>query len=127
MEKLKNGKIIINIDYIKNISGIAGYFEVELLTDDKIEYKMILNHAWDFRVSIENASIDRFCEFRKNLPDDIIENSIYIVENSEYIKYFENQVSGTRPIEFLSHYIICDKIDTTIDVLSEVDPILIKI
>jgi hypothetical protein len=79
------------------------------------------------RYSIENASIDRFCEFRKCLPEGIIENGIYIVENSEYIKYFENQVSGTRPVDELKHYIFCDNIDTILDVLTEKKPTFVEL
>ena len=117
MEKLKNCDIIIDIEIIENISGGDQAFEIVFVTKEKEKYKIVFDFVWDMRYSIENASIERFCEFRKCLPDGIIDNGIYIVEESEYIKYFEHQVSGTRPVDELKHYILCDRVDTTLDIL----------
>ncbi len=44
------------------------------------------------------------------------------MENSEYIKYFEQQVSGTLPVDKLKEYIIFDKVDTVISALAFEDP-----
>ena len=57
----------------------------------------------------------------------VIDNGVYIVEDSEYIKYFEHQVSGTMPTDELKHYIISDNIDTTLDILTTKEPTLSKI
>lgn len=127
MESLKNCSTIMDIDWIENVSGADQYFEVFFSTKDKIKYKIILERVWDMRWSIENASIDRFCQFRKCLPEGLIDNGIYLVEDSEYIKYFENQVSGTRPVDELKHYIFCDNVDTTLDVLTIKEPMIVKI
>ena len=127
MEILKNCNLIIYIELIELISGGNQKFEILLLTKNKEKYKLVFDFVWDMRYSIENASIERFCRFREHLPEGIIDNGIYIVENSEYIKYFEKQVDGTMPIAELKHYIISDNIDTTFDVLTTKDPTLVRV
>ena len=82
---------------------------------------------WDLRYSIENGYIDRFCRFRENLLPDLIENSIYIVKNSKYTEYFGVQVSGTIPTDDIVDYLICDNIDTTVEVLALETPKLFKL
>ena len=127
MENLKNCDIIIDIELIELVSGGNREFEILLATKDKGKYKIIFNFVWDLRYSIENASIDRFYHYRKCLSEGLIDNSVYMVENSEYIKYFENQVSGTCPVNELKHYVLCDSIDTVLDVLTVKTPTLVKI
>jgi hypothetical protein len=127
MEKLVNCKIIMDVEIIDNISGANQYFEVMITAKDKTKYKIILNHVWDMRWSIENASIDRWYQFRKCLPEGLIHNSVYMVEDSEYIKYFEYQISGTYPTNELKHYILHDNVDSTLDILTLKEPILVKI
>jgi len=117
MQRLRNCQFIIDIEMIENISGANQVFEIIFTTTDKEVYKFIFTHVWDMRCSIENASIDRFCEFRKNTPVGTVDNGVYIVENSEYIKYFDSEASGTLPAEDLTHYILCDRIDTVVDIL----------
>lgn len=126
MERLTNWETTIDIEMIENISGAQQYYEVIFLTKDNERYKFILRDVWDIRCSIENASIERFCEFRKYLPEGLIDNGVYVVEDSEYIKYFEHQVSGTRPMEEIKHYLISDQIDMMIDVLTPEKPVLVK-
>lgn len=126
MERLINCNIIIDIECIEKISGSNQYFEVLFWAKDKQKYKLEFNFVWDMRCSIENASIERFCRFREYLPEGIIDNSIYTVEDSEYIKYFEKQVDGTRPTDKLKHYILNDSIDTILDILTTKEPKLIK-
>jgi len=127
MEKLVNWEITIDIEMIENISGANQHFEVLFTAKNKKQYKFILKDVWDMRYSIENASIERFSEFRKCLPTGIIDNGVYVVEDSEYIKYFEHQVSGTRPINELKHYIISDCVDTLLDVLTPEKPALVAV
>lgn len=128
MEKLTNCNLILDIEIIESVSGGNQSFEVVFFTTDKEKYKLIFELVWDMRYSVENASIERFCEFRKHLPDGIIDNGIYVVENSDYIKYFQYQVSETLPVDELKHYILCDRVDTTLDVLVDRnDPILIPL
>jgi len=127
MESLMNCEITLDIDLIENISGGNQTYEISFSAKDNLKYKLIFRHAWDMRCSIENASIDRFCEFRRYLPEDLIDNNIFLVKNSDYIKYFETQVSGTRPIDALKHYILYDNVDCTIDVLTIEEPTLLKL
>lgn len=127
MEKLINCNIVIDIEEIELISGANQEFEIILIANDKKKYKIVFNYVLDMRYSIENASIDRFCNFRQNLSKELIDNSVFIVENSEYIKYFKSQVLGTIPEDNIMHYILFDKVDTVIDVLTEKEPILLSI
>ena len=127
MESLKNCDVIMHIELIELISGGNQEFEVLFLTKDQEKYKLVFDFVWDMRYSIENASIERFCRFRERLPEGIIDNGIYRVEDSEYIKYFEKQVDGTMPINELKHYIISDGTDTILDVLTTKEPKLVGI
>ena len=124
MECLKNCSIIIDIEIIENISGANRYFEIVFLAKDKTKSKIIFDCVWDMRYSIENGCIDRFCQFRKCLTEGLIDNSIYIVENSEYIKYFGNQVSGTYPIDEIKDYIMVDAVDAVLEILTIKEPVL---
>ena len=79
---------------------------------------------WSIRSSIENAYLKRNHEFQNNTQE---KSSVLIIEDSKTIQDFENQVSGTRPTKKLKNYIIFDKVDTIIEVLTEEEPNLIKI
>ncbi len=127
MERLKNWTRLLHIEMIEEVKGGNQSFEVLFTMKDQSRYKLIFNYVWDLRWSVENGYIDRFCEFRKNLPDNLIENSIYIVENSKYIKYFTSQISGTLPIHKLVNYLLCDETDTVMEILSNEEPALVKI
>ncbi|MGI6668348.1 MAG: hypothetical protein ACOX4M_02600 [Acetivibrionales bacterium] len=128
MEKLKNCNIVIDIEEIELISGANQEFEVLLMTKDKKKYKIVFNYVLGYEILNRKCFyIDRFCNFRKNMSENLIDNSIFIVENSEYVKYFKNQVSGTIPVDNITHYILFDKVDTIIDVLTAKEPILLSI
>jgi len=127
METLRNFDITIDINIINTISGGNQEFEIKFTGKDKEQYKLTFERVWDMRYSIENASIMRFCEFRMHLPEGIVDNSIYVVEDSEYIKYFEYQVAHTRPVDDLIHYNVSDEVDTTLDILAIGKPKLEKI
>ena len=126
MQSLKNCDFIIDIEIIESITGGDRSLEVIFFGKGRTKYKLVFSWVWDMRYSIENASIDRFYEFRKYLPEGLIDSSIYKVENSEYIKYFERQVSGTYSVDELQHYVLYDKIDTILDVLTVRKPMLEK-
>jgi len=127
VEKLINCDIAIDIEMIENISGGNQQFEILCATKTGGKYKLVFDFVWDMRYAIENASIDRFFHFRKHTPKETVASTIYIVQDSEYIKYFENQVSGARPIDGLVHYLLCDGIDSTIDVLTTEAPTLVEV
>lgn len=123
MERLINCNIIIDIESIEMVSGAFEYFEIVFLTSDKTKYKIVFDSVWDLRYAIENAYIDRFSKFLRDAKN----SSVLMIENSDYVKYFESQVSGTRPTENIKNYILFDKIDTVIEVLTIEEPVLIKL
>jgi len=117
VERIVNCEFVMDIQWIEDIKGADEHFEVVFSTKDKKRYRLTLERVWDMRYSIENASIDRFYEYRKCLSEDFVNNSVFVVEGSEYIKYFERQVSGTRPVDKLQHYVFRDSTDTVLDIL----------
>jgi hypothetical protein len=123
MEKLVNCPIVLDIDSIDNITGANQLYEIMISTKSKEKYKFVFDFVWDIRISIENGYIDRFSKFIRSAKQA---SSILLVENSEYIKYFENQISGTLPVDRLKNYILFDVIDTVIEVLTVKEPTLIK-
>ena len=124
MEKLENCNIIIDIESIDKVSGRNQFYEIFFVSSEKIKYKIIFDFVWDFRCSIENAYIDRASKFCHN---ERKKSSVLLVKDSNYVKYFEEQVSGTRPINDIKNYILFDSIDTVIEVLTLKEPVLMKI
>lgn len=123
-------KLNVEIEFIDHFVG--GNQELRVFFTDEqraIEgentekYELFFDSVWDFRYSIENGFIGR-CPEMDHIGSRAVYTSIYLVENSKYIKYFEQQVSSTRPIDDLKHFIIFDGIDTGIEVLSNAEPIL---
>jgi hypothetical protein len=121
MERLVNCPIRVDIEMIDKVSGGNQEFEVFFTTTDKKKYRLFFERVWDLRYSIENGSIDRFSKFIRN---EKRASSIVLVEDSDYIKYFEQQVSGTRPVDELKNYIMFDAIDTGVDILTLREPVL---
>lgn len=124
MEKLINCEIITDIELIEMISGANEHFEITFLTKDKFKYRIIFASVWDMRYSIENGYIDRGSEM---LHEEKEKSSVLLVENSEYVKYFEKQVSGTRPVDALKDFILFDAVDTVVEILTIEKPTLIKV
>lgn len=123
MEKLVNCSIFLDIECIDKIIAGNQVYEVFITSTNREKYKIVFDFVWDFRCSIENAYLERASNFYHNEEQ---KSSILLVENSEYIKYFKEQVSGTRPISELKNYIIFDRVDTIIEVLTIKEPLLIK-
>ena len=124
MERLINCNIVVVIEKIEKISGGNQFFEIYFETPNKTKYKIIFDFVWDIRSSIENAYIERASKF---FHAEREKSSILMIENSNYIKYFEEQVSGTRPVKEIKDYIISDSVDTVIEVLTINEPVLVKI
>ena len=124
METLVNCNIITEIESIDNVSGGNQEYEVYFTSSDKEKYKLVFDYVWEFRCAIENAYIDRASKFNHA---EIQKSSVLLVQNSQYIKYFGKQVSGTRPLDAIRDYIIFDSIDTIIEVLTVKEPMIIKI
>ena len=124
METLVNCNLIVDIASVDKVSGDNQMYEVYFTNMDNIKYKLAFDYVWDFRCAIENAYIDRATKFSH---EEIQKSSVLQVQNSEYIKYFETQVSGTRPIDEIKDYILFDSIDTIIEFLTLREPVLIKL
>lgn len=127
MERLVNCEHILDIALIENISGGNQKFDIFFVDKNSKRYKLSFPRVWDMRYSIENGYLERFCRFRENLPDGIIDNGIYIVEDSNYMKYFEKQVLGSLPTEDIVDYLLYDEIDTTIEILALAPPEIIEV
>lgn len=124
METLVNCNIIVDIELIEKIVVKEQTCEITFSAVDKVKYKVVFNSVWDCRYAIENAYIDRGSKF---LHNERKKSSILLVKDSEYIKYFEKQVSGTRPTWELKNYIIFDKVDTVVEVLALSEPKIVKL
>lgn len=124
METLVNCNIIADIESIDKVSGGNQEYEVYFTSVNKEKYKLLLDCVWEFRCAIENAYIDRASKFEHK---ETQKSSVLLVQNSQYIEYFEKQVSGTRPVDNVRDYIIFDSTDTIIEILTVKEPILIKI
>ena len=124
MEKLKNCDIVVVIEDIETISGTGQLFEVIFTANDGAKYKFTFDSVWDFRCATENAYIERGSKFSHEERE---KSSILLIENSDYIKYFKEQSSGTRPVNTLKDYIIFDAIDTVVEVLTIKEPTLTRL
>ena len=124
MELLVNCNIVIDIESIDKILAGNQLYEVFFTSTNQTKYKIVFDFVWDFRCSIENAYIDRSSKFCHNEKE---KSNILLIQNSNYVKYFEKQVSGTRPISELKNYILFDSVDTIIELLTLKEPVLIKI
>ena len=123
-EKLINCNIIIENELIDKIVGGNQFYEIYFTTTNKEKYKISFDCVWDIRIAIENAYIQRNFEFQNGTQK---KSSVLIVQNSKTIQDFEKQVSGTRTITNLKNYIIFDKVDTIIEVLTVEEPVLKQI
>jgi hypothetical protein len=114
----------MEIKEIEIVQGGNRQFEVIFTAKDGDRYKLSFDDVWDLRYGIENAYIVRFIDFIRDAKE---ESSILLVENSKYIKYFEIQADGTLPVDQLKNYILFDKLDTVIEILTEEQPKLEKL
>lgn len=118
MEKWnKYRKADLQIELIDSFAGGNQELKIFLTDKKKNQWVLYFDCVWDFRYAIENAFICRESELEAI-------SSIYRVENSEYMKYFEQQVAGTYPIDDLKHFLIFDEIDTGLEILTNKEPVL---
>ncbi|MDR0298845.1 MAG: hypothetical protein LBI13_02015 [Streptococcaceae bacterium] len=124
MEKLINCDVFLDIHMIENISGGNQEFEILVILTDGRKVKLCFDPVWDMRYSIENGYIDRATKFER---EEVKKSSVVEVKNSDYIKYFEGQISGTRPTKELRDFILFDKVDTVVELLTFEEPKLEEI
>jgi hypothetical protein len=115
----------IQIEHIYRFAG--GDRECVIFFSDKTKrkYSLYFDLIVDFRYAIENAFLGREANWTEPKPEKRV--SIFVVENSDYLKYFECQTGGTFPADGIRHFILFDSIDTGIEVLAEGDPVLTEL
>lgn len=124
METLVNCGIIVDIEIIDKVVAGNQLYEIFFTAANQDKYKLAFDFVWDYRCSIENGYLERFSKFCHKEKE---ESSILLVQDSEYVKYFEEQVSGTRPTDKLKNYILFDRVDTVIELLTLEEPVLTKV
>ena len=115
METLVDSNLILEIEYINEISVKDQCLKMWITLSDKTKCILFFDYVWDFRYSIENACFLRMSELCHKEKE---KSSVLMITNSEYIKYFERQVLGTRPISELKNYIVYDKVNTVVELLA---------
>lgn len=113
------------IELIEYFKGGNQELKVYFIDNEKRKWLLHFDLVWDFRYAIENAFIDRCYNMEQNKTRSEY-SSIYVVEDSEYISYFKNQISGSLPTNELKHFLIFDKIDTGLEILTIKEPVLLS-
>ena len=124
MEKwISFDKINIRIKLIDSITirTCGEGCSINLMDNDKRKYVLTFDSIDDLRYAIENAFISRVSKVSREILES---NSIFVVEESEYLKNFKYGVDGTIPIEDMKHFLIFDSIDTGIEILTNREPVL---
>lgn len=122
MENSINCNIIVKIDSIDKLEGSNQNCEIYITTVGGGKAKIVFKQVWDCRFAIENAFMDRAS---KIVHHEHERSSVLLITGSKYIRYFEKEVSGTRPINRLKDYILFDNVDTVVEILSNEEPALI--
>lgn len=110
-----NCNIVVDIEIIDKILIGNQVCEIFFTSKKQRKYKIVFNAVWDFRYAIENAYIDRSSKF---CHEEEKKSNIFLIRNSDYVKYFKSQISGTRPVDKLKDYIVFDHVDTVIEILT---------
>ena len=113
----------LNLDIYEITSYIGSIMRasINFTTENKSKHTLFFEGVLSLKYTTENGFINRF----HNVPGEVLwNNSIFVVEDSEYLKDFKYEVSGTIPIDDVRHFIIFDTIDTGIEILTTHDPIL---
>ncbi len=122
MEKLVPLNDMPNVEHITSASVLQGEAKIHFENFDKICYELHFPIVYDFRQCVEVAFIAR--KFEGN-TEDRRKYSVFLVENSEWIKSFissSDGVYGYNEGEYL-HYIIYDAIDTIIEIIATKPPL----
>ena len=112
-------KIDVDIEWIQQFCGGDGECSLFFLDRGGRKGRLRFPGVYDFRYAIENAFIGRSMNLSGNK-----DTGFDIVEDSEYIKYFERQAGDTIPTDDVRHYVVFDKTDTGIEILACGEPSL---
>ncbi|MFD2131022.1 hypothetical protein ACFSKI_07215 [Pseudogracilibacillus auburnensis] len=125
MEKvISYDELNLDIELIEEIKGSNREFEIYFSNSVNNKFKLQFNNVFDIRYSVENGFIDRVSK----MPVDILRNNrIFMLKNSSYFNNFTYQISGTIPTDNIKHFLLFDRVDTGIELLTTSDPILTKL
>lgn len=124
METLVNCEIVADIRLVWNILGGDQYFIIYFEDSNKTKKKLVFSEVWDMRYSIESGYRERGDNFIRDVRE---ESSMYIIKNSEYLKYFERQAVVPFPMGGIENYIIFDRVDTIVEFLASKKPELVEL
>jgi hypothetical protein len=110
------------IRHIYRFSGEGQECTVFFYDKTKRKYALHFDFVFDARYAIEDAFCSRVA--RRPWTDLGTSTGIYIVEDSDYLKYFEEQNCGVYQVNSFQHFILFDTIDTGIEVLTKGLPVL---
>jgi len=127
VQRLSNCKIETEIVEIEGISGADQYFEIEVLDSDGRRSKLVFDFVWDMSYYHHGDTQERVHSLLQGSEKGLARSSIYVVEESNYIEYFKDQVSGTRPTDKLTHYLVIDALGASVDILTIIEPVLLKL
>jgi hypothetical protein len=121
--------ITIDIELIERVTGGNRQFEVLFATRKDIHhyptwYTLAFGHVLEFRYVIEEGFINRSYEFSSPSPWS---SSIALVGNSTLTESFLKNVPWYGTSKEVMHYILFDRTDTVIELLTFEKPILTKV
>ena len=82
---------------------------------EKIEFP----YVYDFRYTLREVLVSRMANFTQDGG-----TGIYLVKESSYLRYFEQQVSGTISLSDVKHYVILSASGYCAELLSPDEPIV---
>ena len=115
MEKIVKTDFSLTMTHIKKITVGDGECTINVDTQEYGNIDIYFEQIWDCRYCIENGGIVRWANLQRS---EGLKGSFFEVENSDYLKYFEEQVEGTMPVDVLTDYLMSDEIDTIFEVLA---------
>jgi hypothetical protein len=113
------------IEHIYRFTGGDQECTIFYLDKKKRKYALYFDCIIDFRYTVEDAFCNRSAQEPWTAPSEGA--SVLTVEDSDYLKFFEDQSAGIFPTDGIRHFIIFDDIDTAIELLAEGDPVLTEL
>jgi len=125
MEKvISYEKLNLDIEFIEELKGGNRDFVIYFSNTENNKFKLQFKDVLDIRYSVENGFIDRI----STIPVDVLRNNrIFMVTDSCYLNNFIFQISGTMPTKNIKHYLLFDRVDTGIELLTTNEPTLTKL
>lgn len=116
MEKIMHSGIEIDIEKILNIAGLPGDCEILVRTRDKEQYKIVFDFVLDLRCFFKEDQAERLSKMQRN---DRVKSSVITIDNSEYLRYTEEESYGTIMVADLTDYMISDDTGYVVELLQK--------